>query len=66
MAQLKSTNITGNLAVTGTVVANDIKNGEGKTIILPSYSEDNNNQFLRVVGGVVQWSVVPRAEDNTF
>lgn len=30
MAQLKSTSITGNLAVTGTVVANDIKNSEGK------------------------------------
>lgn len=30
MAQLTSTTVTGNLAVTGTILANEIKNASGK------------------------------------
>ena len=33
---------------------------------VPSYTTDNNEQFLRVVDGVAAWDSVPNAEDNTF
>lgn len=41
MAQLKSTNITGNLAVSGTIVANNVMNSEGSLFATEDYVDDS-------------------------
>lgn len=33
---------------------------------LPEYSDDNDGQFLRIIGGEPAWSTVPNAEEATF
>ena len=66
MAQLKSTNITGNLSVTGTVVVGKLLNIAGQDIQIPEYSTENNNQFLRIVNGKPTWATIPNAEDSSF